>query len=447
MSRRNPGRIAYFLSGTLTGVLAAVLLFLPQAHAGTAGVGWNGTIAAKSGKPGTVAGLAQLYDSGPCAECHRGIYEQWKKSSHASSLFHGGTTAAAVRKFLVDGLIRWPSSGVKAPGDVRAEHLEACAKCHLPQLADASDEVAREIMETIETWQGAIDLNDPKTRDQAAEKLSSLNIGCLICHNRNAVIHKLVDGYPAAGSVYGNREGAHPGSFALLKKGEALREPIFCGQCHGYGPTFDSENPVQCATAYGSYLFAYVRGGGRETCQDCHMRKSRLGHEIKGGADPVMDNAALDVSADVYGYLWRNVNLYVPRVVVEVTLTNRAGHAIPEGPPSSNRLLLEVAGTAGDNNAPLFREIRNYRTLPQRFGRSGQAGGGPHENGGVMEDTSLHPRKAVRERFEFVLKPADLAGGRVSVRVSIRRPGDDPGDSGGRSLYEFRKEISLESTP
>lgn len=448
MFRRSLGKIECFLVGAVSGVLAAVLLFPPQASAGTAGVGGNGTIAARSGKADTVAGLAKMYDSGPCVECHRPIYEQWRKSAHATSLFGGGTTATALRKFVHDGLIRWPSSGVKAPGDVKVEHLAVCAKCHLPQLADASDGAAREIVATIEAWKDAVEGNDPKARDLASEKLSGLNIGCLVCHNRNAVIHKLVDGFPPAEAVYGKKEGTHPGSFPLLKKGEALGESIFCGQCHGYGPNFDSENPIQCATAYGSYLFAYVGGGGRETCQECHMRKSRLGHEIRaGGIDSVMDNAALDVAADAYGYLWRDVSLYVPRVVVDVSLTNRAGHAIPEGPPSSKRLVLEVTGTGGDNNAPLFRETRSYRTLLRRFGRSGQAGGGPHENGGVMEDSSLQPFRTVRERFEYVLKPGDVADGRVLVRVRIRQSADGAEDSGSRNWYEFRKEIKLEASP
>jgi hypothetical protein len=447
MFRRNPGKIACSMAWTMSAVLAAVLLFPPRVLAGTAGVGWNETIAEKSGKQGTVAGLAKLYDSGPCAECHREIYEQWRKSTHSASLFNGGRMTAALRKFIHEGLIRWPSSGVKAPGDVKVKHLMVCAKCHLPQLADATDEVAREIVETIEAWQGAIDGNDPKTRDQAAEKLSSMNIGCLLCHNRNAVIHKLVDGYPAAGAVYGSREGAHPGSFAVLKKGEVLGESIFCGQCHGYGPNFDLENPTQCATAYGSYLFAYVRGGGRETCQDCHMRKSRLGHNIQGASEPVMDNAALDVATDVRGYLWRDVSIYVPRVVVEVSLTNRAGHAIPEGPPSSKRLALEVTATGGDNNAPLFSETRNFRSVYLRFGRGGRVGEGPHEDSGFTGDTSLPPLKTVRERVDFVPKSEDIAGGRVSVRVRIRQLEDGTRDSGARDWYEFRKELKLETTP
>ncbi len=43
-----------------------------------------------------------------------------------------------------------------------------------------------------------------------AEKLektiASLNIGCMVCHNKMAIIHKYADGYPQPDTVYGSRK-------------------------------------------------------------------------------------------------------------------------------------------------------------------------------------------------------------------------------------------------
>jgi hypothetical protein len=83
-----------------------------------------------------------------------------------------------------------------------------------------------------------------------------------------------------------------------MKKSAILHESVFCGQCHGLGPNFEFEQPSQCATAYGSYLFAYVAEGGHETCQSCHMRKLNKGHVIPAYRDPDMAEAAVRFEAD-----------------------------------------------------------------------------------------------------------------------------------------------------
>ena len=67
-----------------------------------------------------------------------------------------------------------------------------CAKCHLPQLAEAEDSVAQEILKLAMNYMEG----DEKTSAKAQEKLEKLNINCLICHQRNAIIPKGVEGYP-----------------------------------------------------------------------------------------------------------------------------------------------------------------------------------------------------------------------------------------------------------
>jgi hypothetical protein len=140
--------------------------------------------------------------------------------------------------------MKWPASGVKTQKDVKVEHLLGCTKCHLPQLADATDKVAQEILTTIDSWQTGLEEEDDAAVEKAKSALTSLNINCVICHNRNAIIHKWTDGYAAADTVYGSQAGEHPDPrFPKMAKGAILSESIFCGQCHGLGPNLELHNP------------------------------------------------------------------------------------------------------------------------------------------------------------------------------------------------------------
>ena len=272
--------------------------------------------------------LIKRYDSSSCKECHQEIYEEWQKSMHARSIFGRlGRTSATLITTIEKGLKRWPYSGVKEPEDVRIKHLMGCAKCHLPQLAQASDQVAQELVENLYAWYEDDD-------EEAEVRLKSLNIGCLVCHNLKAITHKWVDGPPDPKAVYGDKVGSHEDeTYPLLKKSPIMGESILCGQCHGLGPNLELDNPTQCATLYGSYLFAYVAEGGHETCQDCHMRRSGKGHDIQSYRDPAMYQQAVAIEVDGLAYYWRKSKAegVIPLGVIRVALTNRAGHAIPDG--------------------------------------------------------------------------------------------------------------------
>ncbi len=313
--------------------LPAVLLFsAAPAGAGSVGVGRDQGIAARKGKAKSVAELVAMYDSSSCIECHGEVHEAWAKSIHSRSIFGTGRTAATLVNTVNNGLIQWPASGVTEPCDVRVEHLMVCAKCHLPQLADAEDSVAREITNALFLWQDAIEDEQPEVAAREEVLLKSLNINCLVCHNRNAVTHKWAYGYPKAGEVYGTKDGAHDSKeYPVMKKSAVLGEAVFCGQCHGLGPNMELDEPTQCATAYGSYLWSYRAEGGKEQCQDCHMRKSGLGHNMQSYRDPGMAKAAVDFETDISGIRLRDGSRYVPKAVVKVSMTNRAGHSIPDG--------------------------------------------------------------------------------------------------------------------
>ena len=320
---------------TLRKLLPLALLCAAGAALGAqapAGIGRDKTLAALP-KANSIAELVARYDSQSCIECHQDAHDQWAASMHSRPIFGTGRTAMTFRTSIDNGCMEWEASGVKTAKDVRVEHLMGCAKCHLPQLADATDKVAQEIVTTIDAWRDAINNDDETGAEKFATTLNSLNINCLVCHNRNAIVHKWVDGYPRRDTVYGvSGEGEHPDDrFKSMKPSPIMSESIFCGQCHGQGPNFELENPTQCATAYGSYLFAYVPEGGSETCVDCHMKKSGLGHNMQSFRVKEMSDLAVDMHVDARAIVWRDNTTMRPKATVKVELTNRTGHGIPDG--------------------------------------------------------------------------------------------------------------------
>jgi glutaredoxin-related protein len=322
----------HYIAGALALLVASALPALPTLAAGKGGIGWKETIAAKSGKAKTIAELAKMYDSSSCIECHQDKHDEAQMSIHSRSIFGTARTAMTIMTSIENGLMEEPYSGVKSPKDVKVEHLMGCAKCHLPQLADAEDSVAQEIVTSLYNWKSALKNKDKSAAAKEEAKLKSVNINCLVCHNRNAITHKWQDGYPKAGVVYGSKEGDHPSDkFPKMAVSPIMSEAIQCGQCHGMGPNLELDEPTQCCTSYGSYLWAYKSEIGQESCQDCHMKKSKLGHNIQSYRDPAMTNAAVDFKADAFAYYWRDVAEIKPKAVVKVEMINRAGHSIPDG--------------------------------------------------------------------------------------------------------------------
>ncbi|MEK6700363.1 MAG: multiheme c-type cytochrome ExtKL [Nitrospirota bacterium] len=273
-------------------------------------------------KARTVDELAKMYDVSSCKKCHKEIFEEWEKSIHARSLIGTGRTMATIRTAIQDGMMKeWTKSGIKEVKDIKVEHMLHCLKCHLPQLKDATDDVAQQIAKAV------ID------SDEAT--LAKVNINCIVCHNRKALVHKLVDGEPEKNVIYGNKEGPHGDKmFTLLKKSPIMKESILCGQCHGLGPNFDLANPTQCATLYGSYLHNYVPAAGLqlETCQDCHMHKYKTGHSMPSYRDPQIARHAVDVEVQAKGYqVLYKAGEHIPVAAVQVKMTSNAGHRIPDG--------------------------------------------------------------------------------------------------------------------
>jgi len=314
--------------------VAGLAWLLLSALAAGNGYGAGGAKPEPQPKATTIKELADRYDSSGCRECHEEIHEQWANSLHSRSILGSPRTAPTIITAIEKGMKLFPYSGVKEDSDIKVEHLMICAKCHLPQLEDATDQVAQEIVATIRAWQQAASDGEQQKMEKLQATIASLNIGCMVCHNRMALIHKWADGYPQPDTVYGANDGEHEDpAHPKMAVAPALSESILCGQCHGLGPNFEFDHPSQCATLYGSYLYSYVAHGGSESCQECHMQKSGLGHDIQAYKDEDMIAMAVDVKVEGRSLFWRKNKEegVVPIGVIEVDLHNKTGHVIPDG--------------------------------------------------------------------------------------------------------------------
>lgn len=280
-------------------------------------------IASTAEKAKTIDELSKMCDVSSCKTCHAKIYEEWSKSYHATSLVGSLGTMSSIAGAVKDGMMKeWTKSGVKDIKDIKVEHLVICLKCHLPQIKDASDEVAQQIAKSA--------IEGAAGNEDARETLKKVGINCLVCHNSKAIIHKWVDGEVESNVIYGNKESTHDDiKFKTIKKSPVMKESIFCGQCHGLGPNFELPNPSQCPTLYGSYLHVYIPSGGSKTCQECHMRNS---HSMFSYRDSELAKNAVLVEVDARGYYFLpRAGYSVPNAVLTVKMTNNAGHRIPDG--------------------------------------------------------------------------------------------------------------------
>jgi nitrate/TMAO reductase-like tetraheme cytochrome c subunit len=265
-------------------------------------------------KARTIDEMVKMYDSSSCRECHEEIYMQWEKSHHARPLM--GINEGIFLKGVLHSTF--------APKDIKKATKKnfPCFKCHLPQALDAEDSVSAEIAQAVAGG------------DKAT--VSRLQITCIVCHNTKAIIHRLQDGKPEKGVIYGSQDIAEheDSSYGQVKKSVIMKESIFCGQCHGLGPNLDAENPYQCATLYGSYLHSYIPAGGTQTCQECHMKDGD--HLIApnwndpGTSELLSKSILLDVQTLGYEWLRKKKDLR-PMIVVNTIIAHTAGHRIPDG--------------------------------------------------------------------------------------------------------------------
>ena len=280
-------------------------------------------VSAFAEKAKTIEELAEMYDSTRCKECHAEIYARWENSHHARSLMG-----------VQDGLFMTPlamkDKTAFSPDTPEQATLDTfpCFKCHLPQaLVGADDAFAVDYAKALLA--------------QDKKRLSTLSITCIVCHNTKTIIHRLQEGQPEKNVLYGSKEIASHGDefFTKIKKSSIIDHSIMCGQCHGMGPNLEFENPVQCATLYGSYQHNYLTKGGQKSCQDCHMPEvdgfsdhliAPNWNDLDGAKKILQNTIAMDVQTVGYDWLLKSKD-WKPRVVVNTKITQNAGHRIPDG--------------------------------------------------------------------------------------------------------------------
>lgn len=160
------------------------------------------------------------------------------------------------------------------------------------------------------------------------------------------------------------------------------------------------------------------------------MRRSELGHDISSYRNPVMIKAALDFDVDATPLPAVDAGPHDSMVRVKVRMTNRAGHPIPDGCPTTAKLILDVSARTPDGNEFFFNE-KSYMPIPQSYGRGDKMGKGPFQKAAMLLDTALPPLREVRESYDI---PVPRDGGReVEIVVKLvylpygsTRAADDP---------------------
>ncbi|NJD57614.1 MAG: hypothetical protein FIA94_14585 [Nitrospirae bacterium] len=262
------------------------------------------------GEINTIDEIEKTYGDKACMTCHEKIHGEWQKSLHSRSVIH---SLGGLRNFIVFGLKRdW-----KKP--VNRENLMRCMHCHAPLLEQASDSLAAEVGELV---QSAFDGNEG-----AKKQLSRLNVNCIVCHNTVAEVEINLRGATKPGVYYGpsGRSSAAHGT----EKSKTITSSAFCSRCHWLYTPPDGDT-LYCNTLYGSYQDAYKAAGGAAACQDCHMRAKGRGHTFPGAYVPEMVKEGIDIDLQATGVRVQP-GKGVPAAIITIGLFNNAGHRIPDG--------------------------------------------------------------------------------------------------------------------
>lgn len=268
-----------------------------------------------SGTAATIDELVAPYDSSKCGECHEDIHKDWAGSWHGKSIVDP-RVLRTFKTFILSGLDKSKAA--------RKDLKDVCLGCHAPQIRDASDELVVKISDMIIT---AVDEKNEAKREAVKKELAKLNINCIACHNLYAV----PDGNPQPKTIYGTGKAQdtspHKDELGFNSvKSEYFKSSKFCGKCHG------CELPSnECPTIYSSYEEHYLKHGGKETCQGCHMKEAS--HKFPGiyEKDFAKDAVEIKISASPTEYVYHLENRIVPGLVMNIQLTSHSGHGISHG--------------------------------------------------------------------------------------------------------------------
>jgi nitrate/TMAO reductase-like tetraheme cytochrome c subunit len=315
-----------------------------------------------------------------CGDCHRAIYEGWKKSVHA--------TAMESRLFQ-DAL-------KMAEADYNGDARRVCLRCHSPLAASTGDvSLVRKV-----SWEG---------------------ITCDYCHSVQEVTPSKVN---AVARVEFNGVKSGPSADAVspahgTRFSKVHTTSLICITCHQYqnGLGFNVLN------TYSEWEKSpYAKAG--QQCQSCHMygvqgkivdvrvtNPSTQGinlHQMPGSHSVEQLNRAIQsqIFATRQG----------EKVNVIVKLTNGgAGHYVPTGSPL-RKMILEVRLDPFGQGETIRAERVYARTVRDQKGVPVQREYVAFLKGaGVVEDTRIAPKETRTEKFSFDLP----AGRRARVEADL----------------------------
>jgi hypothetical protein len=273
---------------------------------------------ASSQQVNTIDELAEKWSIEACADCHEEKHEEWKSSTMGNSV---------IDPRILRGWRTFIKLELDSGGELSRKDLRMCISCHVPHIKDASDELIIHIADLVIR---SVEDKNIAERDAAVKKLSKLNLNCLGCHNLQAT---RFGSEPEPNTIYVPNKidgSAHKEAGYETIQSDFLKTSEFCAKCHHCPPSVPWED---CPTLYTTYIEGFKAKGRNETCQDCHMQGEEKSHRFLGPNDPdfLNDAVTLDINARPTNYINNYNASFMPAVVLDVKLTNHAGHTIPHG--------------------------------------------------------------------------------------------------------------------
>jgi nitrate/TMAO reductase-like tetraheme cytochrome c subunit len=307
-----------------------------------------------------------------CGDCHRAIYDGWKRSVHA--------TAMESRLF--------QDAMKMAESDFSGDARKVCLRCHSPLAASSGDlTLTRKV-----SWEG---------------------ITCDYCHSVQEVTPTKFN--PVA-RVEFNGVKSGPSSDAVspvhgTRFSKVHTTSLVCSTCHQYRNSLGF--PV--LTTYSEWeKSSYAKAG--QQCQSCHMYgvqgkivdvrvTSNPAHGINLHQMPG-SHSVEQLNRAIQSQLSATRQGDKVKVVVKVTNAG-AGHYVPTGSPM-RKLILEVRVDPFTEGQALRAERVYARTIRDQKGATVQREHVAFLRGAeVIEDTRIAPKETRTETFMF-----DLAQGR-----------------------------------
>ena len=324
----------------------------------------------------TIPGVSDIHlsekgfsSSQKCGQCHKELYDDWKRSLHADSSGNAIFRAAYIQVYFEQG--------------ERAR--AACLGCHAPV---------------------AFFNNDPKL----TQPISREGVSCDFCHSITEVLPGTPDGPQFRFEFGGVKQGplkdvtspVHQTRFNNL-----YQQSLFCKGCHEQA----NSKGISMIATYSEWKESPYPDKGI-TCQKCHMeqvpgktvipsiQKTKgnwiSNHDIAAGHSLTKRRQALEIKIS-------SMESYKNRITVQVDLTNSgAGHKMPTGLPVK-KIILEVKLKDQNGGKRQIQQRVYQKVVADAQGKAVtnladlMLGKGVK----VMSDNRIAPLETRRERFTF----------------------------------------------